>query len=104
MSSLSSSEEVAHINKDVAVKIATAIGNDVIQDAKEVTENEIQMGFIEAIQTYPLAILYSVGISMAIVMESYDTMLLGNFFAQPAFKKKFGVCDGANGKCQIPAS
>ncbi|MCO5549827.1 hypothetical protein L7F22_003301 [Adiantum nelumboides] len=103
MSSLSSSEEVARIDDDVAIKIASAVGNDVIQEAKEATQHEISMGFIEAIQTYPLAVLYSVGISMAIVMESYDTMLLGNFFAQPAFQKKFGVCT-SNGKCQLPAS
>ncbi|PWN34640.1 sugar transporter [Meira miltonrushii] len=103
MSSLSSSEGIARIDEDVAVKIATAVGNQVIQDAKEATESEISMGFMEAIRTYPLAVLYSVGISMAIVMESYDTMLLGNFFAQPAFQKKFGIC-ASNGKCQVAAS
>ena len=35
-------------------------------------------------------------------MHSYDTLLLGNFFAQPAFQRKYGVCR-PDGKCEIPS-
>lgn len=39
-------------------------------------------------KTYPKAIGWSIAVSMAIVMEGYDTGLMGSFFGFPAFQQK----------------
>ena len=42
-------------------------------------------------------------ISLSIVMEGYDLVLIGNFFAYPEFTKKYGVDYGGTVGWQIPA-
>lgn len=104
-SSDSSSENVTRIDEKAAAKIASAVGDykGLVHDASQATRREKSMGIMEAIRAYPMAVLYSVGISLAIVMEGYDTMLLGNFYAQPAFQKKFGTCK-EDGSCQLTSA
>ncbi|MCO5549826.1 hypothetical protein L7F22_003300 [Adiantum nelumboides] len=105
MATLDNSQEVARIDSKAAAKIASNVSdyNELVHDAAEAAHEEKAMGVLESIRAYPKAVIFSVGISLAIVMEGYDTILLGNFYAQPAFQKKFGVCDAA-GKCQVTAA
>lgn len=44
----------------------------------------------EAIKRSKKAILWSLVISTCVIMEGYDTNLLGNFYAYPSFQKKYG--------------
>lgn len=48
------------------------------------------MGFIASLKRYPKAVAWSAFLSMAIIMEGFDTALLSNLFAYPPFKEKFG--------------
>lgn len=59
-----------------------------VNDAKESTQTEKAMSLRTALKVYPKAIGWSVAISMAIVMEGYDTLLIGSFYAYPSFQKK----------------
>uniref|UniRef100_A0A060TAD9 ARAD1D18106p n=1 Tax=Blastobotrys adeninivorans TaxID=409370 RepID=A0A060TAD9_BLAAD len=59
-------------------------------DFKEANFLEHDLGFFQAVKKYPKAMLWSVIVSMTIVMEGYDTNLIGNFFAYPEFVKKYG--------------
>jgi MFS transporter, SP family, general alpha glucoside:H+ symporter len=45
---------------------------------------------VQGIRLYPKAIGWSLLLSTAIIMEGYDTTLLGSFYAFPEFNKKFG--------------
>lgn len=101
MATLDNSQEVARIDSKAAAKIASTVEDydALVHDAQQAHDDELSMGIMASIRAYPKAVIYSVGISLAIVMEGYDTILLGNFFAQPAFTKKFGECN-ADG-CQI---
>ncbi|KAK3291216.1 sugar transporter-like protein [Chaetomium fimeti] len=45
---------------------------------------------MQALRQNRKAVFWSVMISMSIIMEGYDTILIGNFFAYPEFAKKFG--------------
>jgi MFS transporter, SP family, general alpha glucoside:H+ symporter len=56
-----------------------------------------------ALRLYPTAVLWSVLLSTCIFMEAYDTMLLGNLFAQPAFARRYGVRTPAGGY-EIPSA
>ena len=53
----------------------------VIDEAREATETEHKMGIIEAVRTYPKAVGWSVLASTALIMEGYDLVVIGSFYA-----------------------
>lgn len=59
-------------------------------DAQTATLNEHSMTLYQALRAQPWAVLWSIVVSMSIVMEGYDTILIGNFYAYPTFKEKYG--------------
>ncbi|KAL8364826.1 hypothetical protein RB595_003890 [Gaeumannomyces hyphopodioides] len=73
-----------------------------LEGAKRATENEHKMGLFEALRMYPKASAWSILISVAVIMEGFDVVLLSNFYAYPEFKKSFGNPTG-NGDYQLPA-
>lgn len=81
------------IDEDVLLKMAEAIPDfaEVTENAHAATDFEHQMTFSEAIRLYPKAIAFSITLSLALVMEGYDTALLGSFYAYPVFNERFGV-------------
>lgn len=85
---------------DTLRKMSVAVPNlaELTADAKAGADNEKRMGFRESIRLYPLGAFFSFGLSLAVVMEGYDTWLLGSFWAQPAFAKKFGDPATVDGK------
>ncbi|ODQ78828.1 hypothetical protein BABINDRAFT_162509 [Babjeviella inositovora NRRL Y-12698] len=60
-------------------------------DAQANESQEKTMPLKEGLRTFPKAVLWSIILSTAIVMEGYDVVLLGSFYALPAFSKKYGV-------------
>lgn len=73
-------------------------------DAKHGAAAEHQMSLLQAIKTYPKAIGWSVLLSSTLIMEGYDLALLGNLYASPAFNRKFGTYNPANGKYSVSAA
>jgi hypothetical protein len=74
---------------------------------KGAAERERNMGFIEGSRLYPKAMFFSFALSLAVVMEGYDTALLGNFYGVPAFAKNFGQPTGIKNGVQtygVPAA
>lgn len=45
----------------------------------------------QAIRAYPMAIFWCLAVSMCVIMEGYDTILIGNLFAYPSFQRKCTV-------------
>lgn len=105
---MDATRNIAQIDPAAAAKIASTTEDyqGLINDAAQASADERQMTVMDAIRSHPKAVFYSIGISLAIVMEGYDMILLGNFYAQPAFAKRYGVCSLRNGveDCQIPAA
>ena len=64
---------------------------EITQDAKEATAAEHSTTFWQGIKIYRKAAFWSFIVSMTIIMEGYDTALLGNFYALPAFKEEYGT-------------
>jgi len=54
----------------------------------------------DAFKLFPKTILFSFIPSLAIIMEGYDTSLLGSFYAYPVFPQRFGVL-ADNGTYQV---
>ena len=71
----------------------TAANNDIPPDAvaaHEAIRNEREMTVRDTLRLWPKAILFSFILSLAIIMEGYDTSLMSNFYAYPAFKNRYG--------------
>ncbi|KAH9214277.1 hypothetical protein DL95DRAFT_524002 [Leptodontidium sp. 2 PMI_412] len=77
-------------------------GNKALQtEAAEVFVDEKELGPLAALQAYPKAVLWSLVMSTCVIMEGYDTNLIGNFFAYPSFQIKYGHFVGVSR--QIPS-
>lgn len=63
--------------------------------ASTAAAHERKMSLLEGVRLYPKAIFFSVGLSLAVVMEGYDTWLLTNFYGLPTFAQKFGSYAGS---------
>lgn len=59
------------------------------------------MGFIEAVKLNRGAVGWSIFFSLGIIMTAFDSQLLGNLYATPAFRRDFGY--DFNGTYIIPA-
>ena len=64
---------------------------DFLDSARLATEREHELGFRQALRLYPAAFFWAIAISFTIIMEGYNTYLLGNFYAYPTFAKKYGT-------------
>ncbi|KAK9452807.1 general substrate transporter [Dipodascopsis uninucleata] len=82
---------------------ASSSTDKIIKNARAATENEHKMSLYQGIKLYPKAVMWSVLISTCIAMEGYDVCLVNNFYAFPAFNRKYGVL-GSDGTYQVPAS
>ena len=65
-------------------------GASLVEGAKENVELEQHLSLWQAMKWYPMAIFWAFMVSMCVIMEGYDTILIGNFFAYPTFAKKYG--------------
>ncbi|KAH8819018.1 general substrate transporter [Xylogone sp. PMI_703] len=61
-----------------------------LADAIDGSAQEHELGFFEALRLYPKGVFWSIVMSTAVIMEGYDTKLIGTLFAQPAFQKAYG--------------
>jgi MFS transporter, SP family, general alpha glucoside:H+ symporter len=72
-----------------------------VADAHRANIGEHETTVRKALRAYPFAALWSLTISMSIIMEGYDTNLIGNFYGYPAFAKQFGSFDSATNSYQV---
>lgn len=81
---------------DTFRKMSIAVPNlaELTQDAKAGADFEKNMGFKESIRLYPMGAFFSLGLSCAVIMEGYDTWLLGSLWTIPAFAEKYGTPTG----------
>lgn len=63
---------------------------EITQNAQKASDTEHSMTLMQALRIYPKAIIWSIGVSTAVIMLGYETALLGSFFAYPPFQKKYG--------------
>ncbi|KAK7225123.1 hypothetical protein V2G26_013126 [Clonostachys chloroleuca] len=83
-------EHVREFNDDEVVK-------NLVKDARTASDAEHKISLMEGLRTYRKAVAWSVALSSCIIMEGYDTLLIGSFFAMPSFNRKYGEPDGKGG-------
>ncbi|KAK5162883.1 uncharacterized protein LTR77_011140 [Saxophila tyrrhenica] len=59
-------------------------------EAQVATAKEHGLTLTQALKAYPKAIGWSILLSSAVVMEGYDTILIGSYFGFPSFNNTFG--------------
>ena len=92
---------------DTTIRKMSVVNADLPQllhEAKDATQSEKRMSILQAFRTYPKAVIFSMVLSTAIIMEGYDVVLLANLYAFPTFNKRYGspTSDPTN-PYQIPA-
>ena len=83
--------------------VEETLGQGALIDAKHAADEEHAQTLWQAIMANKKAVGWSVLISMSVVMEGYDTILIGNFFGYPQFQKKYGHDYGGTAGYQISA-
>lgn len=70
--------------------------NDMATESEAQAKRQNNMGLFEGLRIYPTAAAWSVLLASTIIMEGYDTSLIGSFFAYQPFNDKYGneVIDG----------
>jgi SP family general alpha glucoside:H+ symporter-like MFS transporter len=76
---------------------------ELIEAAVATNDEEATLPRKELFKRYAPAVMFSMGLSLALVMEGMDVGLINNFFAHPAYLRKFGWPD-KKGKQHISAA
>ncbi|KIX06842.1 uncharacterized protein Z518_04818 [Rhinocladiella mackenziei CBS 650.93] len=86
--------------------LSTSVPNlaEVTRNAKSATNLQHSQGVLESIKRYPKAVMFSMALSLCLVMEGYDLALLQNFYGLPQFNRKFGVRVGDTDDYQLTSS
>lgn len=78
------------LEKAAANHVEDTLGHGAIVEAKQAADEEHARTLWQALRENRKAVMWSVLISLSIVMEGYDIILMGNFFAYPSFQQKYG--------------
>jgi SP family general alpha glucoside:H+ symporter-like MFS transporter len=71
------------------------------EDAREATAEEHRLTFTQAVRMYPKACMWTMVVSLVVILDGYDTALIGSLFAFPAFQSQFGYETSTPGKYQL---
>lgn len=74
-----------------------------VADAQAATAKEHQMTIWQGLKLYPKAIGWSLLFSSVIIMEGYDVVLMGSFYAYPTFREKYGELQ-PDGSHELPGA
>lgn len=78
------------IGTQAALHLQDKLGVTSVLEAKKASDVEHSETTWEALKKNRKAVLWSIMVSMSVVMEGYDTILIGNFIGYPSFAKKYG--------------
>lgn len=99
----SPTETETALEKSAAHHVEDTLGLGAIVEAKHATDEEHAQTLWKALRDNRKAVAWSVLISMSIMMEGYDIILMGNFFGYPSFQKKYGEYYGEELGWQVSA-
>lgn len=76
---------------------------EMVADAQAATTKEHNMTLWQGLKLYPKAIGWSLIFSSVIIMEGYDVVLMGSFYAYPTFREKYGELQ-PDGSYELPGA
>ncbi|KAJ5819735.1 hypothetical protein N7474_005326 [Penicillium riverlandense] len=86
-------ENTIGIDDEILLQMSEQIPDfaNLVEKARRASNFEHHLTNWDAFRLFPKAVAFSFILSLAIIMEGYDTSLLGSFYAYPTFQKRFGV-------------
>ncbi|KAJ5624645.1 hypothetical protein N7510_000954 [Penicillium lagena] len=86
-------ENTIGIDDEVLLQMSEQIPDfaNLVEKARRASNFEHHLTNWDAFKLFPKAVAFSFILSLAIIMEGYDTALLGSFYAYPTFQKRFGI-------------
>lgn len=99
----SAADTAIALEKTAANHVEDTLGHGAILEAKQANEDEHSQTLGQCLRENRKAVMWSVLISLSIVMEGYDIILMSNFFAYPEFQKKYGHDYGGDIGWQVSA-
>ncbi|ORX40328.1 general substrate transporter [Kockovaella imperatae] len=101
-------EQVAHLAvgelpKDAVPGLPNVTWAELKEEAERAEEYEHSLTVWQSIKTYKAAVGWAAAASLSIVMEGYDTALLGSFWGLPAFREHYGEWLPDKQEYQVPA-
>jgi MFS transporter, SP family, general alpha glucoside:H+ symporter len=92
-----------NLEKSAATHVETTLGSGAINEAKRASDEEHSQTLFQALSANRKAVIWSMLISLSIVMEGYDLSLISNFYAYPEFVRKYGHDYGGSVGWQLSA-
>jgi MFS transporter, SP family, general alpha glucoside:H+ symporter len=74
-----------------------------LDEAQAANVHEHSLTVRQALKAYPWAVFWSLCVSMSVIMEGYDTILIGSLYAYPTYARQFGSLVEPSGHYQIAA-
>lgn len=78
--------DTPYVEKVATAHVEEKLGHGAADEAKNASDNEHKATVRETLKKYRAAVCWSFVISMTIVMEGYDTILMYNFWGYPTCK------------------
>lgn len=102
---------ILHADQDKPVVVpivdVTAFGGfqgkdaaQMLASAEEADRVDHELTIRQALRKYKVAVFWAMFLSCALIMEGYDVVVIGSFYGQPQFIKRFGSI-GSDGKMAI---
>ena len=86
---------MSDINSGVIVadnsKLVKVLDENVIKDGAKADAAEHEMSIREAIRVHKKAILWSMALSGALIMEGYDVVVIASFYGQRTFSSRVPI-------------
>ncbi|KND88082.1 Maltose permease MAL31 [Tolypocladium ophioglossoides CBS 100239] len=73
-----------------------------IDETRDITAAEHELGFWEAVRKYPKATFWSMFFCIAVIMAGFDAQIITSFYALPAFQQKYGNLVGDSYEIAVP--
>ncbi|PNP81436.1 hypothetical protein FNYG_05242 [Fusarium nygamai] len=73
-----------------------------LEEAQAANAYEHALTVRQALKSYPWAVAWSLVGSLSIIMEGYDTILIGSLYAYPTYARRFREYQNATKTYQIP--
>lgn len=95
-----------HLENEPSIVYEALLADDVLlaRYAEEAAAGELALGVWQSIKLYYPGICWALLCATCVIMEGYDTILIGNFFAYPAFAQKYGDRVDNRGNDQVRTS
>lgn len=86
--------EALHAEKAIShASLDQPHGKQDLANAAAANQHEHDLTVRQALRRYPWAVFWALTVSMSVIMEGYDTILIGSLYGYPSYKRQFGVPD-----------